>query len=539
MAFPTGYTKYQEITIDYTKVSADQTDFIIYINLADLVKAGADLFDLCRSDGGDIRVTKSDGTTQLPREVVAIDTVAKTGELHVKYTGTLSSTVNTVIRIYYNGVDTEPAVTDTYGRNNVWSSKYDLVHHLQNATTNAVNGNTPSSNTFSYDSTSKLGVGITQTDGNTRGLDWGTSVPMNTTTMSISAWFNSNEAFTQDNSGMTLFVYTRAGTPYEGFYLMMVMGSVTGDRGKIQAGLKNSSLTSFSAISPSTYNDGNWHLAHATYDGSTIRVYVDGTQVASVAASGTPGAGFKTTIGGNWDEAASNVWVDDYDEVRATDGAALSASWILTEYRNQNSPSTFYSVGNEVGGGTAYTKDVDETATVTDTIRRATSKRLTESRSITDTIRKATTKRRSETATITDSGARLLVKLKSIAESLTVTDSIRRAITKELNETATIVESVRKNITRRFSETVTITASAIAQAATYTKNLLESITITDSVRRGAGKSLDELATIADGFYIRLNGINALWRELYTDTADAWNDLYTNPGGTWHDKYQDN
>ena len=77
MAFPTGYTKYQEITIDHTKVGADQTDFIVFVNLADMVLAGADIFDTCRSDGGDIRATKSDGTTQLATELVAIDTTAK------------------------------------------------------------------------------------------------------------------------------------------------------------------------------------------------------------------------------------------------------------------------------------------------------------------------------------------------------------------------------------------------------------------------------------------------------------------------------
>lgn len=51
MAFPSGYTKYQEVTIDNTKVSADLTDYIVYIDLAELVKAGADIFDTCRTDG--------------------------------------------------------------------------------------------------------------------------------------------------------------------------------------------------------------------------------------------------------------------------------------------------------------------------------------------------------------------------------------------------------------------------------------------------------------------------------------------------------
>lgn len=192
--------------------------------------------------------------------------------------------------------------------------------------------------------------------------------------------------------------------------------------------------------------------------------------------------------------------------------------------------------------GTAYTQDLEEVVTVTETVRRATTKRLSESRAITDTVRKATSKRQSETITVTDSVARLLVKLKSIADSVTIADAtIRKAITRELNEVATITDSVRKNSARRLSETVTITASAIAATATYMKTLLETITVTDTVSRitGYARSFVENITVTEYFRIRLNGVNALWRELYSDTADAWDDLYTNPGGTWHDKYQDN
>ena len=128
MAFPGDYTNYQEVTIDSTKVDADLTDYPIYIDLSDLSLVGVDIFDTCRSDGGDIRVTKSDGTTELAREIVEIDTTGKTGELHVKFAGTLSSSGDTTIRVYYNGTDTEPTSTATYGSEAVWSDYYGVWH---------------------------------------------------------------------------------------------------------------------------------------------------------------------------------------------------------------------------------------------------------------------------------------------------------------------------------------------------------------------------------------------------------------------------
>lgn len=365
MAYPTGYTKYQEITIDHTKVDADLTDYIVYVDLANLVKAGADIFDTCRTDGGDIRATKSDGTTQLPCEVVTIDTTAKTGELHIKFTGTLSGSTNTIIRIYYNGTDTALAATDTYGRNNVWASNYDLVHHFQDVTANAVNGNSPVSNTFSYATTGKFGKGVNQTDGSTRGMDWDTSVPMNTSTMTVSSWFKSDEAFSQENGNMIIFSYSRPSSPFERFVLSMSMGGVTADRGKMSIALRNSS-TLYTAQGSVQYNDGLWHLAHGVYNGSTLKIFVDGVERLSIsAAAGTVGAGFKTTLGTNWDEAASDVWVDDYDEVRATDSLALASTWISTEYNNQNSPSTFYTVSDEQTGGAILVSATVQSATFT------------------------------------------------------------------------------------------------------------------------------------------------------------------------------
>ena len=129
MAFLSGYTKRQKITIDNTKVLEDLTDYPVYVDLSDLDQA-TDIFDTCKTDGGDIRITKSDGTTELAREVVVIDTTAKTGELHFKYAGTLSSTVDTDVYIYYNGTSSEPASTATYGSEAVWSD-YELVIHMQ------------------------------------------------------------------------------------------------------------------------------------------------------------------------------------------------------------------------------------------------------------------------------------------------------------------------------------------------------------------------------------------------------------------------
>ena len=83
-----------------------------------------ELFSLCQSDGGDICFTSdSAGTTQLPVELVSIDTSAKTAEIWVAVP--LTAATDATIYVWYgNGGTTlaQPAPIDTYGSQAVWST---------------------------------------------------------------------------------------------------------------------------------------------------------------------------------------------------------------------------------------------------------------------------------------------------------------------------------------------------------------------------------------------------------------------------------
>ncbi|MFQ5922269.1 MAG: LamG-like jellyroll fold domain-containing protein, partial [Anaerolineales bacterium] len=126
--YNTNWSYRKQITVQSSQVDANVSNFPVYVDLADL---GADFFSNVNADGGDIRVTNSTGTVEMPREVVAINTGAQTGELHFR-ADSLSSSANTNFYIYYgNSGASDYAVTATYGRNNVWSNSYAAVWHLE------------------------------------------------------------------------------------------------------------------------------------------------------------------------------------------------------------------------------------------------------------------------------------------------------------------------------------------------------------------------------------------------------------------------
>jgi hypothetical protein len=127
MPFP-DFAKYIEVTALSANVDSTQTDIVAWF---DLSSAPASFWDnLERTDGADIRVANSDGTTEYPAYVCFIDTVNEIGLLAAKVSS-MSHTANTIYRIYYGDADASaPAVTATNGRNAVFNWRWSFVFAL-------------------------------------------------------------------------------------------------------------------------------------------------------------------------------------------------------------------------------------------------------------------------------------------------------------------------------------------------------------------------------------------------------------------------
>ena len=105
---------------------------------------------------------------------------------------------------------------------------------------------------------------------------------------------------------------------------------------QIKAGFETSSGADQYVTSVNTYNDGQWHYAVVTNDGSTVRLYIDGVQVATKSTGGTSpessgtkpvrvGANSRVTPAGNFftgevDEV--RVWNDDLTVQQVADAFA-------------------------------------------------------------------------------------------------------------------------------------------------------------------------------------------------------------------------
>lgn len=339
-----------KITIASSQVDADLTDYPVYVDLSDLPSG---FFSNVKSDGGDIRVTKSDGTTEVAREVVFITTGSSIGELHFIAAGTLSSSSDTDFYIYYgNSGASEPASSATYGSENVWNSNYAAVYHLQedpsgtapqmiDSTSNSHDGTSAGTMTSGDSVAGKLAGQSLDLDGSNDEINIGTSP--NWTSTSTFTW----QCWSQTSSAAAKSMLAKGtnSTPFDGINFFLSAGDfrfsmvpTTGIGGQI-----------FIDVTAS-YDDGAWRMYHATYSGSETAAgmtpYVNGS-VPSHTDNGTWSGSLGTTRNLKIGERDGGInWLGKIDEVRFSN-VELAGTWISTEYNNQNSPGTFYTAGSQ------------------------------------------------------------------------------------------------------------------------------------------------------------------------------------------------
>lgn len=343
-----------KVTVQASQVDADLNNFPIYVDLSYL-PAGFHT-NVNQTDARDIRVTKADGTTEVPREVVSYDSSTDTGEIHFK--GDVSSSTNTDFYIYYgNSGASDYATNATYGAENVWDSNYKAVLHCSQDPSGSapqIIDSTSNNNDFtSYGTmttsdlvTGKVGSGI-DLDGSDDYLMISDNAGLSgITNLTVQSWVKATTWSTHSFTPIVVKGIGAAGNREWGLY-----GNNSSQAGQFVARESTATVSNIFGGSLTT----SFHQLTGTYDGSTLRIYVDGAQANSLSTSlVVDDRSANVKIG--FSESATFRFSGIVDEVRISN-TTRSAGWISTEYNNQSSPSTFFSIS-------AQEEAADNTATV-------------------------------------------------------------------------------------------------------------------------------------------------------------------------------
>ena len=369
MAFPTGWGYRQKLTIQNGQVPGTLTDFPVVITRTELHNDVVDPSgsNNAQANGGDVRFSSdSAGTTQLACEVVAFahDTTTGAGDAVIEIwvdLASISSSVDTDFYIWYNtsGSDTQPAVTDTYGRNAVWANELAVFHLTESPNTDA--GGYIDSTGNGYDGTGvstvlsrvagPFGADVAQFDGSADYISIPDSMAQrNWTAVSLRYWAKI-DSLTADQRGFGIF-----GSADADRFLGSWMD--TGGSGDGWAGQIRDDVDVYSAGENNSDATTSWQRISQDWDGTNLDVRVDGaapTTVATTAFSSVDLTGdTPTTTIAKLGSVAS--YLDGGMAFVALRTATMSDDYLDAEYNNQNSPSTFIVDGTPVAVGGATGK---------------------------------------------------------------------------------------------------------------------------------------------------------------------------------------
>jgi hypothetical protein len=324
-----------------SQISETLTNFPVYVDLSDL---GSDFFN--NTNCTDIRVTTSNGTTEVPREIVSCSTVNGTGELHF-LAPELSHTENTEFYIYYGSGQSDYAPTDTYGAQAVWED-YVFVSHDGGGTNSVtgIAGTTAGTITVGGDANPHMGSATTF-NGTNAYIDYADSSAQRPTNLTLQTWLKNDGG--DWNNPFEEPISKRTGNNFNG-YMFFARNDLD-----FRVYASDNLDSQFAQSEPLDKNI--WNFYSGVRGDDYLDLYINGAWVAEDTSLGTNGITYNGTqhplrIGKKNNDAINGWFAGSLDEIRISP-LARSAEWLATEYANQSNPSSFYVI-TDVDAGTTY-----------------------------------------------------------------------------------------------------------------------------------------------------------------------------------------
>jgi hypothetical protein len=342
-----GYRR--QITIPASGISANLSDFPVLVSIEnDSNLKLAPTGKVQSSSGYDIAFTSSGGSA-LYHELELYDGDAGTVVAWVKVP-TVSSSSDTVIYMYYgdSSISSPTAVPE-----GVWDDNYVAVWHMKSDLTDSTENNHDGSNGGTDNTTGKI-VGARNFNGTGDYINLGTSSALQPSSLTYSFWVRATTGWSDSQKTLAWF----KGANWDGnggWYLDSYdppcsgWGCSSGDDDRPLNLMVNGSNYHYvpSTEPNSFYPTNTWVYVAVTFNSSTNAgtAYRNGVSL-TFSKSGSPDA-ISSTSDSKYMSARpgeNNGLIGDLDEVRISK-SVRSPSWIQAEYKNQNNPADFYTLG--------------------------------------------------------------------------------------------------------------------------------------------------------------------------------------------------
>lgn len=257
---------------------------------------------------------------------------------------TVSHTTNTVIYMAYSN----PSISsDQSAATSVWDSNYKAIYHLSNGSSLSATDSTGANNGTITGATATTGQidGGALFDNGTNKITIPNTLLTAASAFTISWWENITSDAT--NFPSRFAVKTTSANAY------VIIRSKSATYTPICFGYSSTTLqhpTGDGSMAISA-NVGTWNYFVVAGGSSTVSATSPALYFNGASQSLTGGGGSSAiTVNQFGYDGADNGTNASIDEVRISSGIARGVDWALTEYNNQSSPTTFYTVGAQRQG---------------------------------------------------------------------------------------------------------------------------------------------------------------------------------------------
>lgn len=332
---PSGYSFGKEITIQSSQVAGttDFNNFPVLISVTDPNLATVANGGNVRNNSGYDIVFSTGCTALLSHQIESYNPATGQYTAWVRVP-VLRATTNTIIYMYYGnpGVSANPSTTA------VWDNNYEGVWHVNGNSflDGTSNGNDATDAGTANLASAKIAGGRAFSPSTDR-----VEVPtagMTASQGTISAWIYSTSFTTNHHY---IFGHTTQ-PPYNN----RIQIYTNDNAGMLDVGLGNNHASSSDVFD---FNLNQWYHVTVTWGGGSYAVYVDGNPVSTGTYSGLSAIYALGDFGNNGNDVSGRTesWRGNLDELRVS-SISRSANWILTEYRNQNTPASFYTFSSQL-----------------------------------------------------------------------------------------------------------------------------------------------------------------------------------------------
>lgn len=225
----TGWSYRKKITISNVNVGSNLTNFPVYVPIVGDTSIGA----ACESDGGDIRFTASDGSTELSYEKIGFAVAAGAADADFfVLVKPVTTAVDTVIYCYYgkSGATTTSAPTTVFDTTNNWVAVWHLEESGSGYLDATGNNNDSNAQTAPTRVAGKVGYGQQFFNAEYIQVPDSASLDIGVSDFSLSCWAQ------KTGGGIDYIIYHQDSDTTEGWGMLY---GVNADPTKIQAFIKD------------------------------------------------------------------------------------------------------------------------------------------------------------------------------------------------------------------------------------------------------------------------------------------------------------